>query len=420
MHVVRYMKTDREQFEYVSVEGQYRYYSEQVSHHPPVSACFAESPRWEYFGSVDAQNRFTGRTFEIRPTGMAHAHLKVPAAWIHTPLAEGEKPAPLPHGHNARVALCPPRPTALIEPRSQPHVLEHYTWNKVTTCVSGFLLGQTTIDHYGEMEVVNQHTGDRCVLTFKPRGWRGKDAFCITGGAYDAKGQLKWDIAGKWSDKLIARPHGAASSPVVLWTNSEKPPAAFNLPPYASTLNDLPEGLYPWLPPTDSRLRPDLRSFETGKFDAADGLKCALEDLQRARRKEVERGQRPPHRPRWFERSSDPDSQSTLWRPLFAAGTAAEPVRRSSHSSVPKDSSGRDGGSGGSASCTRKPLPSLSSQPETTTAYWSERERSGKIRGLYHRASPLPPTEDSDDVWPCVDAIFGQYEYDPAKGLREA
>ena len=30
---------------------------------------------------------------------------------------------------------------------------EHYTWKKVTTNVSGFILGLTTIDHYSEMTV---------------------------------------------------------------------------------------------------------------------------------------------------------------------------------------------------------------------------------------------------------------------------
>ena len=32
-------------------------------------------------------------------------------------------------------------------------VVEHYTWKKVTTNVSGFILGSPTIDHYGDMIV---------------------------------------------------------------------------------------------------------------------------------------------------------------------------------------------------------------------------------------------------------------------------
>ena len=41
-----------ETFEYVRLDKKYRYYSEQVSHHPPVSACWCESPVWRYYGEV--------------------------------------------------------------------------------------------------------------------------------------------------------------------------------------------------------------------------------------------------------------------------------------------------------------------------------------------------------------------------------
>jgi hypothetical protein len=41
-----------ETFEYVRLDKKYRYVSEQVSHHPPISACWAESPLWHYFGEV--------------------------------------------------------------------------------------------------------------------------------------------------------------------------------------------------------------------------------------------------------------------------------------------------------------------------------------------------------------------------------
>lgn len=41
-----------ETFEYCRMDKQYRYVSEQVSHHPPMSACWAESPQWNYYGEV--------------------------------------------------------------------------------------------------------------------------------------------------------------------------------------------------------------------------------------------------------------------------------------------------------------------------------------------------------------------------------
>ena len=47
----------------------------------PISACYSEAPTWRYYGEVDAQNKFQGRSFEIRPTGIAHADLIIPKAW---------------------------------------------------------------------------------------------------------------------------------------------------------------------------------------------------------------------------------------------------------------------------------------------------------------------------------------------------
>ncbi|KAJ9475118.1 Oxysterol-binding protein-like protein [Pseudozyma hubeiensis] len=313
-----------ETFEYMRPDKKYRYYSEQVSHHPPISACFAQSPTWDYMGCVDAKSKFLGRTFEIRPTGVAHVNLKVPRKWVNTD--KELKSAPL---------------------LTDDHVMEHYSWNKVTTSVSGFIVGSPTIDHFGDMEVTNHATGDRCVLTFKPRGWRGKDAFEIRGSVYDAQGTLRWDIAGRWNSQLVARKCGAGSGDLnpdqtvdapdgqiataqplaeylLLWRNSDKPASPFNLTPFAITLNSCPDDLRPWLAPTDCRLRPDLSAFESGKFDQANDLKQKLENYQRETRKKRETGELPPHEPRWFKRTTDPDTREQLWQPAPATpGTGA-------------------------------------------------------------------------------------------------
>ncbi|GAA5971108.1 hypothetical protein JCM11641_004148 [Rhodosporidiobolus odoratus] len=298
-----------ESFEYVDLKKKYRYISEQVSHHPPLSACIGQAPSWEYFGMVDAKSKFMGKSFEIRPTGTAHVNLKIPEEWAHP--------------------SCPPAKNAagLRE--------EHYSWLKVTTSVSNFLLGNPIIDHYGDMIITNHRTGETCLLTFKPRGWRGGNACEIKGEVKDAGGRKHWDIAGKWSTQLVARRVGAGSGELApdaalptngagevaaeyirLWKNSVKPPnMPFNLTPYAITLNDINDDLKPWLPPTDCRLRPDQHAFEAGKFERANELKSELEDHQRATRRQREQGQLPPHQPRWFSRRTDPDTGELIWEP---------------------------------------------------------------------------------------------------------
>ncbi|CAE6470515.1 unnamed protein product [Rhizoctonia solani] len=297
-----------ETFEYCRFDKQYRYVSEQVSHHPPMSACWAESPHWNYYGEVDAKNKFMGKSFEIRPTGVAHADLKLPRDW------------------------APEYPPASGEPELEcGKVVEHYSWKKVTTNVSGFIVGQPTIDHYGDMKVVNHRTGDTCLLTFKPRGWRAKDSFEIKGTIQDASGRVTWEIAGRWNSQLIARPAGtgagdllpdadsSASQYVLLWKNTEKPSAPFNLTPFAITLNDCPNTLAPFLPPTDCRIRPDQRAFEMGNYERANELKSDQEDFQRATRRRREAGELPSHKPRWFVEAIDEDSGERVWQPCRRA-----------------------------------------------------------------------------------------------------
>jgi hypothetical protein len=178
-------------------------------------------------------------------------------------------------------------------------------------------------------QVTNHRTGDTCILTFKPRGWRGKDAFEISGQVLDAQGNVVYEIAGRWNSQLVARAVGtgkgtlnpdvsaSSSSPefILLWRNTVKPPAPFNLTPFAITLNDCPESLKPIVAPTDCRVRPDQRAFEMGKYERANDLKLAQEEKQRATRKAREDGREPPHRPRWFSAQTDKDTGERVWEP---------------------------------------------------------------------------------------------------------
>ena len=40
-----------ETYEYVRPDKGYRFFIEQVSHHPPVGAAWAEAPKWDYYVS---------------------------------------------------------------------------------------------------------------------------------------------------------------------------------------------------------------------------------------------------------------------------------------------------------------------------------------------------------------------------------
>lgn len=88
-----------------------------------------------------------------------------------------------------------------------------------------------------------------------------------------------------------------------IWEANERPKAPFNLTPFAITLNAPFEKLLPWLPPTDTRLRPDQRAMEEGKYGLAASEKDRLEKQQRLRRREREAKNLPSQgEPRWFKK----------------------------------------------------------------------------------------------------------------------
>lgn len=201
---------------------------------------------------------------------------------------------------------------------------ELYTWKKVTSSVIGIITGNPTVDNYGLMEIKNWTTGEVCYLDFKPRGWKASSAYQVTGKVVDSEGSPKWSIGGRWNDKIYARHTPGFEAPVsgqdpesaktfLVWQAHERPTGVpFNLTPFVITLNALPEGLQQWLPPTDTRLRPDQRAMEDGEYTLAADEKHRVEEKQRSRRRDRDTmGE--VYSPQWFVRDQCPVTGEEFW-----------------------------------------------------------------------------------------------------------
>ncbi|XHG09148.1 hypothetical protein AWENTII_012230 [Aspergillus wentii] len=272
-----------ETFEYVRPDKGYRFFIEQVSHHPPVGAAWAESPKWDYYGESALKSKFYGKSFDINLLGTWFLKLR--------PTSGGE---------------------------------ELYTWKKVTSSVIGIITGNPTVDNYGLMEIKNWTTGEICYLDFKPRGWKASSAYQVTGKAVDCDGSPKWSMGGRWNDKIYARhtpgfeaqvsgqdPESAKT--LLVWQSHERPTGVpFNLTPFVITLNALSEGLKEHLPPTDTRLRPDQRAMEDGEYDLAADEKHRVEEKQRSKRREREANGE-EYCPKWFTRETCPITGEEYW-----------------------------------------------------------------------------------------------------------
>ncbi|KAL1878318.1 hypothetical protein Plec18167_004386 [Paecilomyces lecythidis] len=272
-----------ETFEYVRPDKGYRFFIEQVSHHPPIGAAWAESPKWDYYGESAVKSKFYGKSFDINPLGTWFLKLR--------PVTGGE---------------------------------ELYTWKKVTSSVVGIITGNPTVDNYGPMEIKNWTTGEVCTLDFKPRGWKASSAYQVTGKVMDKDGQTKWSIGGRWNDKIYARHTPGFEAEVserdpesaktfLVWKSNPRPSGIpFNLTPFVVTLNALPERLKEYLPPTDTRLRPDQRAMEEGEYDFAATEKNRVEEKQRAKRREREmKGEE--YSPKWFTKNKCPITGEEFW-----------------------------------------------------------------------------------------------------------
>ncbi|KAH7175448.1 Oxysterol-binding protein-domain-containing protein [Dactylonectria macrodidyma] len=271
-----------ETFEYVRPDKNYRFFIEQVSHHPPVGAAWAEAPKWTYWGESRVKSKFYGKSFDINPLGTWFLKLR--------PTAGGKE--------------------------------ELYTWKKVTSSVIGIITGNPTVDNYGPMEVKNWNTGEVAMIEFKPRGWKASSAYQISGKVLDASGNVRFSMGGRWNSKFYVRltpgyeasidepkgdgpvhNSGGFSDPTrayLVWKANERPTGIpFNLTPFVLTFNHIDDKLQPWLAPTDSRLRPDQRAMEDGEYDFAAEEKNRLEQAQRARRR-IREEQGEEFNPAWF------------------------------------------------------------------------------------------------------------------------
>ncbi|XP_075757207.1 oxysterol-binding protein-related protein 2 isoform X1 [Pelodiscus sinensis] len=307
-----------ETYELIREDLGFRFISEQVSHHPPVSAFYSEglNKDFVFHGSIYPKLKFWGKSVEAEPRGTITLELLK---------------------HN-----------------------EAYTWTNPTCCVHNIIIGKLWIEQYGTIEIVNHSTGDKCVLNFKPCGLFGKELHRVEGHIQDKNKKKLSVIYGKWTECLWcidpatydsskknekrggdqkkmkpsedAENDEADDMPEIqetvqmirgsklLWRINSRPPNSsqiYNFTSFAVSLNELETGMEAILAPTDCRLRPDIRSMENGDLDLASKEKERLEEKQRSNRKERAKDE-VEWTTRWFHQGNNPYTGTSDW--LYSGG----------------------------------------------------------------------------------------------------
>ncbi|XP_028614001.1 oxysterol-binding protein 2 isoform X1 [Grammomys surdaster] len=261
---------------------------EQVSHHPPSAAHHVFSKHgWSLWQEITIASKFRGKYISIMPLGAIHLEFQ----------ASGN----------------------------------HYVWRKSTSTVHNIIVGKLWIDQSGDIEIVNHKTKDRCQLKFVPYSYFSKEAARkVTGVVSDNQGKAHYVLSGSWDEQMECSKivHSSPSSDgkqktvyqtlpaKLLWRKYPLPENAENMYYFselALTLNEHEDGVAP----TDSRLRPDQRLMERGRWDEANTEKQRLEEKQRlSRRRRLEsctagcggeeEKESDGYAPLWFEKRLDP------------------------------------------------------------------------------------------------------------------
>lgn len=87
---------------------------------------------------------------------------------------------------------------------------------------------------------------------------------------------------------------------IALLATAADAPKYYGFSEWAIQLNEITPDIKEYLPPTDSRLRPDQRALEEGDVDAAEHGKQTLEQKQRERRKKWEGAPKDAKPPQFF------------------------------------------------------------------------------------------------------------------------
>ncbi|KAK5913374.1 hypothetical protein CgunFtcFv8_007912 [Champsocephalus gunnari] len=256
----------------------FTFLSEQVCHHPPLSACHAESKNFTFWQDQRWKNKFWGKSMEVISSGLVNVSL--------------------------------------------PRYGDHYEWNKVVTCIHNVWSQERWLEHYGEVVIKNTKDDScTCKITFvKSRYWSSDNSKNeVQGVVLDRAGEVVHRFGGQWHEGIFC---DTLSTPKCIWKPTVQPDdyaQFYGFSRYARELNELTPELKAALPPTDTRFRPDQRLLEEGKVAEADTKKDEVEEKQRERRKEMTKtGEE--HVSRFFRKTVDEAgrevwlSNDTYWK----------------------------------------------------------------------------------------------------------
>ena len=261
-----------ETYEYFNNNLNLRYYSEQVSHKPPITAYVGETPEFTLYGDTlgDTSFKFFKGGMELSFKNKIHILFKKSG--------------------------------------------EHYTYIPPKAMAKGLMKPPLYVDYYGDVLIENiNNPSYKCELKFIEEGWTSDSLGQFEGTVYN-NDKIIYLLGGNWKNSIyMTDPEGNNKKELLILDKNlgylNNTSECYYLPEFTCDLNNLTEELEKSLPLNDSRFKKDMRLLEEGNFEEAQKYKDKYEEKQR---KELNKDN---HKILFFKEEYDSENENNYYIP---------------------------------------------------------------------------------------------------------
>ena len=233
-----------ETYEYYNNNLSFRFYSEQVSHKPPINAYVGETPDFMMYGDTlgETSFKFFKGGMELSFKNKVHIILKKTG--------------------------------------------DHYTYIPPNAMAKGLMKPPLYMDYYGDVLIQNINNPEyKCELKFIEEGWTPNSLGQFEGTVYN-NDKIIYLLGGNWKNNIYMTDPDGNNKEVLLTLDEnlsylKNTSECYYLPEFTCDLNNLTEELKESLPLNDSRFKKDMRLLEEGNIEGAQTYKEKYEEKQR-------------------------------------------------------------------------------------------------------------------------------------------
>ena len=264
-----------ETYEFFDNKNQFRYYSEQVSHHPQITAFVGETPDFALYGDTKNSTSFKilKGAMELSFKNKVHLHIK--------------------------------------------STNDHFIYNLPNLLIKGFLKAPLHNDYNGTTVIQNEtFPENKAELKFIEESWTNSELGLIEGKIYCGD-KIVYTIKGNWTNSIFLVDNDNTDNKIELLKLDKNQEYLKNgtddnyyLPNYCYNLNYIDKNLEQNLPKNDSRFRQDIRLLE--EKEETGEAQSYKEKYEEKQRKELNNDQ---HKVLFFQEKFDEENGENYYIP---------------------------------------------------------------------------------------------------------